>query len=156
MQNTFMVSTLLSAIAERTNRVLVEIDAEADRTKSAGTTKSFRMGDNSPGTEFMHTGTLDCPVGFNVELGGEEWRNLAKKVVKAQFYGKSANAVSVAGLVERLRIRQSRWHNDPEMAKKHEDLFGLRGNCRPDGTGEYTCLRMVKTIQTMVDGLDWS
>ena len=90
--NFMQLTTLLQLIAERYDRVLRAINDESDRAEEARETKHFRVGEHQTRRAHLHTGTADCPMGFNVELDPGEWRTLARKAVRQDVLGPAAVA----------------------------------------------------------------
>jgi len=154
MQNIMLLTTLLTSITDCYRKLLTAIDTEAKRSADAGEKKKFRMGDNSPEKMHLHTGTLDCPMGFDIDLDSHEWRTVARKVVKADVVGSGQPSPStVLGLADMLEERQHRWHHDP-MTLEMRTLFSKNGTrCEPR-EGEFSCLKMVGMIRRHVELLD--
>jgi hypothetical protein len=71
IQNMQALNALLSAIAERFHKVLAGIDDEAVRLEQTQGKKAFRVGDNSPENMHLHTGTLNCPMGYDLNLDAQ-------------------------------------------------------------------------------------
>lgn len=154
IQNAMTLGALLTAIAERFHRTLRAIDDEAARLERAGLTKEYRMGDMSVETLHLHTGEPGCPMGFEIELAAEDWRKLAKKVVKAEVLGKGKAPNSLVNLVEQMEQRQLKWHTG---RVQRGEAFG---NCREEGTphhgGDPICLRMIGGVRVMMDAMNWT
>jgi hypothetical protein len=150
MQNVMLLTTLLTSITDSYQNLISAIEAEAKQVKESGETKGFRMGDNAPERMHMHTGTPDCPMGFDIELDGDEWRKLARKVVKADVEGSRSGTSSILGLADMLTERQSRWHLDPVMEGARRCT--MTPKCVPQD-GEFSCLKMVDMIRRHVAGL---
>jgi hypothetical protein len=147
---------LLSAIAERYHRALATIDEEAEQLEKSGRKKDFRVGDMSVETLHLHTGDDNCPMGFHVELGAEEWKRLAKKVIKTEVLGKGSSRTPLIDVVEKMDERQNQWHTGTHVADpQREKIFG-RCKGAVQGGGDVTCLRMVKQVRMMIDAMDWS
>ncbi|KAL8936488.1 MAG: hypothetical protein Q9216_004905 [Gyalolechia sp. 2 TL-2023] len=106
LQNLMLLTTLLPLVAHGYARLLNHIREQA----AQGCTITYRVGDTSLSAAHLHTGTPDCPMGFNVELGPEEWAVMARKVVKQDVYGHSQKLDCVLSVVEELEQRQSIWH----------------------------------------------
>jgi hypothetical protein len=150
MQNMMLLSTLLLAMTDSYRKLLQSIDTEAARLKVSGKKKTFRMGDNAPERMHLHTGTPDCPMGFDIELDSDEWRKLARKVVKADIESTPQSlreTVSVLGLTEMLEVRQIRWHQDAHSGQNHLTTGGEKCVQRD---GEFSCLTMVKMVRNHV------
>ncbi|TLD34609.1 hypothetical protein E2P81_ATG04774 [Venturia nashicola] len=161
MQNIMFLATLLTSITDAYRALLTSIDSEAARALSTGEKKQFRIGDSDPQKAHLHTGTADCPMGFNIALSGSEWKMLTRKVVEGDIFvpasplleshQASQNEVTVLGLVKQLEERQLRWHENCE----HEHLAGTEGErCVPKEGEEFHCLRVVKMVRIHVDTLD--
>jgi hypothetical protein len=153
IQNVQSIVSLMKAIVERFNRVLVEVDREAARLEEAGQKKPYRIGDNNPALSHLHTGTPDCPMGFNIELEPKDWRRLVKTALKTEIYGNGSNARPLLDLVKESEMRQVKWHNDrrswvDEMIQIH----GGREECQ-DSEG---CNALgAQHIRRAIDNLKW-
>ncbi|KAF1817195.1 hypothetical protein P152DRAFT_387183 [Eremomyces bilateralis CBS 781.70] len=152
MQNMFTLATLLTSTVDHLRKILSSIDDEATKVEASGGTKRFQMGDDSPGTRHMHTGTPDCPARFPIELSSNEWRSLAKNVVKSQIVGTVEDVTTLLGVIDRLNKRQKMWHANKE---KTSQMLGNFSKCAADENGEYTCMRMIRMIREMIDVLEW-
>ncbi|KAF2018910.1 hypothetical protein BU24DRAFT_488968 [Aaosphaeria arxii CBS 175.79] len=152
IQNVQSLSALLSAIAERFHKVLVGIDAETERLERTGEKKLFRIGDHDPSLRHLHTGQMDCPMGFNVELESAVWKKLAKKVLKTEVHGGGSNPCPLVMLLEMMEKRQHKWHDDNMNLQERERIFGAQNMCKP---GDATCLRMINQIRHMIDHMKW-
>jgi hypothetical protein len=127
IQNIASIVALCKAIVERFNKVLMVIDAEAVRLEQTGQKKPYRIGDNSPELHHLHTGNLDCPMGFNIEIEAKDWKRLAKTALKTEVYGAGSNPQPLLQLVQEAEQRQKRWHEDKEYhCAEREHLFGKR------------------------------
>ncbi|KAF2833218.1 hypothetical protein CC86DRAFT_278989 [Ophiobolus disseminans] len=127
IQNISSIVALCKAIVERFSKVLIEIDAEAERLEQNGQKKPYRIGDSNPDLQHLHTGTLDCPMGFNIEIEPGDWKRLAKTALKAELYGKGSNPRPLLQLVTDAEERQKRWHEDKwHQCVKNRHLFGGR------------------------------
>lgn len=155
IQNMQALNALLSATAERFHKVLSGIDAEAVRLEQAQEKKSFRIGDNSAENRHLHTGTLDCPMGYDLNLDPQDWKRLAKQMLKTEVMGGGHNLTPLLGLVEKLEERQRRWHHDTSMYTEDRiRLFGAEDMCRNQGD-QALCLRMMRHIRIMVEQMNW-
>jgi hypothetical protein len=152
MQNVMHLATLLTTITDSYRKLLEAIDTEATRASEAGERKKFRMGDSSPEKAHLHTGTSDCPMGFFVNLDGQEWKVLARKVVEGDIAvtsRDSSHQITVLGLANMLEERQLRWHQDRDMNQMHDHFAGDGLVCTPNG-GEFHCLKMVAMVRNHV------
>ncbi|KAI9727571.1 MAG: hypothetical protein M1828_006513 [Chrysothrix sp. TS-e1954] len=146
-QNILLINTLLATIATTCDRILRDVDAEAARARATGEKKTFRMGDNSPGLAHLHTGTLDCPLGFDIELGAQEWRSLAFRAIKGEVFDRGVPRMTLEKLCTQLEDRQRSWH-EQHMAKG--TLFGKTVLCHPNKTPEHTCLKLTQQIRGQI------
>ncbi|CAG5156996.1 uncharacterized protein ALTATR162_LOCUS4789 [Alternaria atra] len=101
----------MKAIVDRFNKVLIEVDREAVRLEETGQKKPYRIGDNNPALQHLHTGTLECPMGFNIEIEGRDWKKLVKTALKTEVYGGGSNPRPLLDLVKESEARQETWHN---------------------------------------------
>ncbi|KAF2813451.1 uncharacterized protein BDZ99DRAFT_438623 [Mytilinidion resinicola] len=155
IQNVITLTSLLTAIAERYHRALKAIDEEAEQLEKSGRKKDFRVGEMSVNTLHLHTGEVDCPMGFHIELGAEEWKKLAKKVIKTEVLGKGSSPTPLIEVVEQMEKRQTEWHSRMhEMNPEREKLFGRCNDAHQ--SGDATCLRMVKQVRMMIDAMNWT
>ena len=151
MQNIMMLITLVTTITDSYRKMLVYIDNETARAEAAGEKKNYRIGDNSPEKWHMHTGTLDCPMGFNIDLDPDQWKSLARQVIKADVHGSAnASSTSLMGLVGSLEERQVRWHENPPSleVKMHSTR-----NCNGDLPQEHVGLKLIGTIRHHIERL---
>ncbi|KAH7114431.1 hypothetical protein B0J11DRAFT_445313 [Dendryphion nanum] len=152
IQNVQALSLLLSAIAERYHKVLSEINSEAERLERSGGKKPFRVGDNNPSLHHLHTGTLDCPMGFDLELEPQDWKKLAKKALKTEVMGGGHNATPFALLLDLFEERQNKWHKYHANNEERKRIFGVTNMCKP---GDAMCVRMITAVRKMVENMDW-
>ncbi|KAF2637062.1 hypothetical protein P280DRAFT_472579 [Massarina eburnea CBS 473.64] len=155
IQNIQSLTSLLSSLAERYHKVLSEIEAEAARAEVAGEKKPFRVGDNSQENSHLHTGTLDCPMGFNVELEPRDWKRMCKTALKTEVLGGGGFQMPLAKLLDEFEKRQRRWHADKSMnSEERTRIFGAHDTCK--GRGEMAmCLRMVHSVRKMIGTMKW-
>jgi hypothetical protein len=126
-QNISSIASLCKVIIERFNKVLMGIDAEAERLEQNGEKKPYRIGEANPALQHLHTGTLDCPMGFNIELEAKDWKRMVKTALKSEIYGNGSNPQPLLTLVEEAVKRQKRWHEDEEFyCAERRHLFGER------------------------------
>lgn len=144
VSNLMLLTTLLTAVVERYERVLKDIEAMTERAREANQTIPFRMGENRPETAHLHTGTLDCPMGFDIDLSAAEWKKLARKVIKADVIGPAPHArQSVLDLVNLFEERQRQWHLRPDVENYRATYEKVTGS----SAGEYNCLKFVEMIR---------
>lgn len=126
IQNVASIAALFKAIVERFHKVITVIDAEAVRLEQTGEKKPYRIGDNSPATQHLHTGTLECPMGFNIEIEANDWKRLAKTALKTEIYGNGSNPRPLVLLLKEAKERQERWHLDiSHCAEERNHMFGV-------------------------------
>ncbi|KAJ4380537.1 hypothetical protein N0V86_003894 [Didymella sp. IMI 355093] len=155
IQNVSSIVSLLKAIVERFSKVLQEIDLEAERLRTTGEKKHYRMGDNNPSLAHLHTGTLDCPMGFNIELEPGVWKTLVKTALKGEVEGGGNNPTPLKALLEEVEERQRKWHNDQGFLREERwRIWGKQGECEGDG-GSCKSLGSER-IRRAMDALDWS
>lgn len=132
IQNVSSIVSLFKAIVERFSKVLHEVNLEATRLTQSGQKKPYRIGDNNPALSHLHTGTIDCPMGFNIELEPEVWKKLVKTALKTEMYGGGSNSTPLKLLLKETEERQQRWHNDPEfLGEQRRRLWGQE-HCERD------------------------
>ncbi|KAK8216174.1 hypothetical protein IWZ01DRAFT_430641 [Phyllosticta capitalensis] len=124
-QNLHMLVSLLLTVVETVRSCLFSIDAEAARVEAAGATKAMAMADAEVPMH-MHTGTPDCPARFSMELSGPDWRRFVRKALRDQIVGSPQYPVdrTLYGIVMSLENRQRRWHEDPELHRMRQKMFG--------------------------------
>lgn len=157
VQNTQLVGTLLTSIAERFARVLESINAEAERAETAHESKKFRLADLNTSTSHLHTGGLGCAAAFSIDLSPAEWRSMAKKVVRAEVHGPSeGNACCpyFLGVTRQMAERQERWHGEGHAMPKDCPKGVPVGRQMPKE--EHVCFKLVAFAERMVGGMDWS
>jgi hypothetical protein len=149
--NLMLLTTVLTCVVDRYDRVLKDITLQADRAEQSGETIPFRMGENRPETAHLHTGTLDCPMGFDIDLSSREWRKLARKVVKADVLGPAPHGrQSVLDLVNLFEERQHQWHLRPDVEHLRAHYERLHGPLH----NENNCLKFVEVVRQHIRLLD--
>lgn len=147
LQNLMSLCTLLPLIAHEYGKLLEHIDERAAR----GATMSFKMGENSLDQLHLHSGTLDCPMSFDIDLSAAEWRVMARRVVRQKVVRSSGADPSVLGLLEELENRQRSWHAKPRLAEFRHELSCMEQDCSVDE--KHTCLQMVFRAKAAIEGL---
>jgi hypothetical protein len=153
IQNVQSIVSLFKAVVERFNKVLIGVDNEASELESTGRKKPYRIGDNNPALFHLHTGTLDCPMGFNIELEAKDWRRIVKTALKTEVYGGGSNPRPLLDLVKESEGRQDRWHENKllwtdEMKRLHgrEHECGKTQGCEALGA---------RHTRRTIDNLRW-
>ncbi|MCJ1469103.1 hypothetical protein MMC07_007736 [Pseudocyphellaria aurata] len=149
LQNLMLLSTLLALIVNEYSKLLDHIDGRAAREE----TIVLRMGERfSTETMHLHTGTPDCPMGFNLELSGAEWCKMARKAVKQAVIGSDHSPRdSFTSVLEELEQRQNAWH---ATAEQHGQCKDCGQQERSDVVGTFSCLQMVNNIKRLLRGLN--
>jgi len=135
-QNLQSIVSLFKALVLRFNKVLLEVDAEATRLMQNSEKKPFRVGDNSAALAHLHTGTPDCPMGFNIQLEAREWSKIVKTALRTEVWGGGSNTKPLVELLAETEERQRRWHAEPDLWK--EEMGHLKGGrkCAREGICE--------------------
>lgn len=154
IQNVSSIVSLFKAIVERFSKVLAEVNREAARLAETGQRKPFRMGDNNPALSHLHTGTLDCPMGFNIELEPDVWRKLVKAALRMEVEGGGSNPVPLKELLKEAEERQQRWHGDKDfLGEEGRRMWGDKV-CEHDNN---VCQSLgSEHIRRAIGKLDWS
>ncbi|XP_014554593.1 hypothetical protein COCVIDRAFT_17657 [Bipolaris victoriae FI3] len=153
IQNIQSIVSLMKAIVQRFNKVLLEVDREAARLEEAGQRKPYRIGDNNPALSHLHTGTADCPMGFDIELEPKDWRRLVKTALKAEVYGRGSNPWPLLDLVKKSEMRQEEWHKDRHSwVDEMIQLHGGREECHVSQGCEALG---AQHIRRAIDNLKW-
>ncbi|EMD91749.1 hypothetical protein COCC4DRAFT_30331 [Bipolaris maydis ATCC 48331] len=153
IQNVQSIVSLMKAIVQRFNSVLLEVDREAVRLEEAGQKKAYRIGDNNPALSHLHTGTSDCPMGFNIELEPKDWRRLVKTALKTEVYGKGSNPRPLLDLVKKSEMRQEEWHNDRHSWV--DEMIQLHGGRKECHVSEGCEALGAQHIRRAIDNLKW-
>ncbi|KAL8926996.1 MAG: hypothetical protein Q9208_002541 [Pyrenodesmia sp. 3 TL-2023] len=146
LQNLMLMNTLLLLVTHGYAELLTHIEERSVH----GERITYRVGDASPANAHLHTGTPDCPMGFNVELESEEWAAVARKVVKQDVFGNAQSIDCLIGVVEELEQRQHIWH----LLRP----FSSDASCtreQPDDSHKHDgfCLQLTGRIRAAIDAL---
>jgi len=129
IQNSSMLGTLINLVISEYNKLLKYIDERSAKEEMI----PFRIGDGSPETQGLHTGTFDCPMGIEIDLNGEEWRTLARKVVKNEIFPARDGEQCLERLIGDMRTRQLRWHQGleglPHPISQHKIIRDEKSDC---------------------------
>ncbi|KAK7561882.1 hypothetical protein IWX49DRAFT_37981 [Phyllosticta citricarpa] len=154
-QNLHMLISLLLSVVESLRAALAAIDAEAARVEAIGATKALAMADAEMPMH-MHTGTPDCPARFNMELSGPDWRTFVRKALRDQIVGSPQypGERTLYGAVVSLENRQRRWHEDPELHRMRQKMFGEHAahidQMQPESR---LCVKSVEQLRLAIDNL---
>ncbi|KAK8174899.1 hypothetical protein BC567DRAFT_97712 [Phyllosticta citribraziliensis] len=154
-QNFHMLISLLLSVVESLRATLVAIDAEAARVEAAGATKALAMADAEMPMH-MHTGTPDCPARFNMEMNGPDWRAFVRKALRDQVVGspRYPGERTLYGIVASLEERQRRWHENPELHRMRQRMFGEHAahvfQVQPESR---LCAKSVEHVRLAIDNL---
>ena len=148
LQNLMLLSTLIPLIAHEYGKLLEHVNERA----SEGDSITFRMSEKEHVLEQLHkhTFTVDCPMAFEMDLSAEEWRSMARKVIKSKVVGPSG--MNVLGVVDELEQRQLRWHEHPILIE-----FQHGTNCRepgPENGQEHICMKLLSRARSSVEALN--
>jgi hypothetical protein len=153
IQNVQSIASLFKAVVERFNKVLVGVDTEASELERTGQKKSYRIGDNNPALFHLHTGTLDCPMGFNIELEPNDWRRIVKTALKTEVYGRGSNPRPLLDLIKESEVRQEKWHaNKLPWSEEMKRLHGSEHEC---GNTQACETLGARHIRRAIDNLKW-
>lgn len=154
-QNFHTLVSLLLSVVESLRATLAAIDAEAARIEAAGATKALALADAEMPMH-MHTGTPDCPMRFNMEMNGPAWRTLVRKALRDQIVGSPQypGERTLYGIVVSLEQRQRRWHENPEMHRMRQRMFGEHAahvfQVQPESR---LCAKSVEHVRLAIDNL---
>ncbi|KAL1306650.1 hypothetical protein AAFC00_005325 [Neodothiora populina] len=149
MQNIQLLGLLIVSLAERYDKLLKSIDDETERCDAANEMKTFRVGDTSLATAHMHTGQLDCPASFLIELQSSEWRTMVKKVIRADVHGSNGEgSLALLNLIDKMEERQHGWH----VAHPVRDAPPCE---RPSAGEQPMCLTLVREAKRIIRSLDF-
>lgn len=91
-------------------------------------------------------------MGFDIDLGSEEWKRLAKKALKTEVLGGGCNATPFKVLLDLFEERQNRWHVHHAEDAERIRIFGADNVCKP---GDALCVKMISHVRRMVENLNW-
>ena len=157
IQNTQLLGALIMSLADRFTKILAFISKEAEEAEAKGEEKAFRLADLNTSTAHLHTGGLSCAAAFNVHLSPQEWRSMAKKVVKAEVYGVNNDCcVYYMLLVEKMEKR----HTHFETRNLPDDFptdhrTGLKMGGRNIPKEDHVCLKYAEMGRRLLEGADW-
>jgi hypothetical protein len=112
LQNNMLMQTALMSITERFQALLMGLEQEYQRMEVENIRPQIRMGDPKVHLS-MHTGTLDCPMGFTLTVDPIQWKELARKALMSLVRGPGPGENTLAEITARLETRQQGWHSDP-------------------------------------------
>lgn len=151
LQNMMLLSTLLSLIVNEYSRLIAHIDERAAQEE----TITLRMGDVSPEKMHLHTGTANCPMGFNIELSSTEWCKIARKAVRQAVVGSDhSTRESFTGVIEELNQRQTAWHTGSGRAEQRGQCKDCAQQERSEAMRPFTCLQLVDNIGRSLQALN--
>ncbi|KAI9722210.1 MAG: hypothetical protein M1812_001682 [Candelaria pacifica] len=153
LQSLMLLITLLQLLAVCYSNMIQSIDREASALSDSGGRKKFRMGDMSDGTAGMHTGTLECPMAFEIELSANEWRTMAKKVVVNDVRGADGKG-GLMGLLSSMEERQRERHRSRPTFDEGNEVACKLMNQTPPPNGDYTCLRVMDHARKVLEAID--
>ena len=149
-----LLGTLFPLMLDKYRKILLSIDADA----SNGRPKMYRIGDASLENAHLHTGGPDCPMGIEVELGADDWRRMARKIIRRDILGRedgSAEPGGMMGLIQDIEKRQHKWHaKHREEDRRVPDSPCSEGDGTRHGGGDHLCLKIVGLARAGIAGLD--
>lgn len=145
-QNTLYMITLLSSIACKFDELLRAVDTEATGLHETQSTKKMRIGAEwSSNTAHLHTGTPDCPMGFEMEFGAAEYRDLAFRGIKSEVFPPEEGKRTLVSMVVRLELRQRIIH-------AFQDLPGAK-SAHDHVTDNPQCVKLTQSIWSTIHSL---
>ncbi|KAL8682008.1 MAG: hypothetical protein Q9186_001884 [Xanthomendoza sp. 1 TL-2023] len=145
LQTSMLLTTLIRLIVHGYSTLIQHIQTQA----AAGQKITYRVGDLSLANAHLHTGGLDCPMGFNVELEPAEWVTMVKKVLKQDLYGNSQNVDSLTGVMEDFEQRQQTWYVMQLPFSGPETTAASGSNQPPE-----LFLQLIRRMRSIVDALE--
>ncbi|KAL8814242.1 MAG: hypothetical protein Q9223_006521 [Gallowayella weberi] len=145
LQTSMLLTTLIRLIVHGYSTLIEHIQTQA----AEGQKITYRVGDFSLSNAHLHTGGLDCPMGFNVELEPAEWAAMVKKVLKQDLYGNSQNIDCLTGVIEEFEQRQQTWHV-MQLPFSEPNLTGASRSNQP----HELFLQLIRHMRSMVDALE--
>lgn len=97
-------------------------------------------------------------MGIEVELGADDWRRMARKIIRRDILGRedgSAEGGGLMGLIQDIEKRQRGWHE-----KQREENRRVPGSPCSEaggsrhGEGDHLCLKIVGLARVGIAGLD--
>jgi hypothetical protein len=152
IQNISSLAALFKALLERFAKVLLHVQRECETLTATGGKKAYRIGDNDPALAHLHTGTLDCPMGFNIDLEPGVWKGLVKSALRTEMEGGGSNTMPVRVLLEEVEERQRRWHLGREILGEEKGVWG-NGRCEERGVCESLGAEQIRRV---MGTLNWS
>lgn len=148
VQNSMLLGTLLQMVINEYARLLKHIDERS----ASGETIGFRVGEVSSCLDQRHTGTPDCPMAINVDLGGEEWRMLARKSIRQEVLGNNEDSLCLQSIIQQMRDRQAMWHGRSTHNDFHVDCTELG---QKEQNSQRICAQIahIDTLKKMVETL---
>ncbi|KAL8798654.1 MAG: hypothetical protein Q9182_006487 [Xanthomendoza sp. 2 TL-2023] len=145
LQTSMLLTTLIRLIVHGYSALIEHIQSQ----EAEGQKISYRVGDFSLSNAHLHTGGLDCPMGFNVELEPAEWAAMVKKVLKQDLYGSSQNIDCLTGVIEEFEQRQQTWHV-MQLPCSEPNLTATSPTNQP----HELFLQLIRHMRSIVDALE--
>lgn len=153
-QNIMLLCTLLSLVVHEFARLVTSIEKRGSKEGKI----PLRIEEvKSAETMHLHTGRLDCPMGYNILLDGAEWIKIAREAVRDAVHGSESG--SLEKLLGELVQRQNEWHACPEAERcargipPSAECMNLREGGGAREEEGYTCLQMIDNIKRSVQRL---
>ncbi|KAI9880337.1 MAG: hypothetical protein M1830_003948 [Pleopsidium flavum] len=149
LQNIMLLGTLFPLIINEYSKLLQHVDKEASKEGP----KMFQIGEPFLENAHLHTGNADCPMRIEIELAPDDWRKMARKVIKRDILGKEdGSEVGMIGLVQDMEKRQQTWHEKCQNANR----VGCE-DTESDGRqveGQHLCLKIIGLARVGIKSLD--
>ena len=96
-------------------------------------------------------------MGIEIELAPDDWRRMARKVIRRDILGKedrSSSDPGMLGLIQDMEKRQHTWHEKrSEALRNGSQCLSLEVAPR-QAEGEHLCLKIVGLARAGITGLD--
>ncbi|KAL8847484.1 MAG: hypothetical protein Q9221_007477 [Calogaya cf. arnoldii] len=145
LQTSMLLITLLRLTVHGYADLIRDIQART----AEGRKITYRVGELDFTKLHLHTGTLDCPMGFTIELDPEEWATMAKKVLKQDIYGSSQNIDGFVSVLLELEQRHRTWQ---VLDLPFSDTSAAVRSRHAHPQGLY--LQLIQHIRAVVEDLD--
>lgn len=144
-QNVLLSISLLASIASGFDKLLRAIDLAASNASASGIKLPLTFVDRSRANSHRHTYAEDCPVMFELEVDGDEWKRLTRRIVAREVYeDRNAAHRTLQGLVSAAEFRQDVWHQSINCV--HDN----REHAPPGALADCAILRLAKDVRRQI------